>query len=275
MQKSIRRILAAGVAAATALALSACAGTAEAPETVSLDTPLRVGALPVPAGQMLQFVQENLAEDAGIQIEFVEFSDYNTPNPALSDGSIDANLFQHQAFLDKYNNEAGDDLVSLGQIYLPAAAFHSKKYKSFDELPEGAVISIPKDPSNEARALELLASESIIEITEGADNISGITSNPKNYEFQEVDNATLPRTLDDNDAAFVTSSYAIPAQLTSETILLAEKEGSKYYNVLATRPELQDDPRIQKLHELLLSPEMAAYINETWNGLILPGEVQQ
>lgn len=274
MQKTIRRILAAGVAAATALALSACAGAAEAPEDVSLDTPLRVGALAVPAGEMLQFVQKNLAEEAGIQIEFVEFSDYNTPNPALSDGSIDANLFQHQAFLDKYNSEAGDDLVSLGQIYLPAAAFHSKKHKSFDELPEGAVISIPKDPSNEARALELLASEGIIEIADGADNVSGITANPKNFEFQEVDNATLARTLDDNDAAFVTSSYAIPAKLTSETILLAETEGSKYYNVLATRPELQDDPRIQTLHELLLSPEMADYINETWNGLILPGNKQ-
>lgn len=273
MKHSARRVIAAITAAAAALALTACSG-ASAPEEISLDTPLRVGALAVPAGEMLTFAADNLAEDAGITIEFVEFNDYNTPNPALSDGSIDANLFQHQDFLDKYNEESGDDLVSLGTIYLPAAAFHSSKYDSIEALPEGAVISIPNDPTNEGRALELLAASGAIEIEAGATKPDGITANPRNFRFIEIDNATLPRALEDNDAGFVTSSYAIPAGLTTETVILSEQEGSKYYNVLATRPELQEDPRIQRLRELLQSQELADYMTETWGGLILPGEVK-
>ena len=269
MKVSARRGIIAAVAALS-LTLSACGGGAQNAEDASLDTPLKVGALAVPAGEMLTHVADELAEKEGINVEFVEFNDYNTPNPALSDGSIDANLFQHQDFLDTYNEEAGGDLESVGEIYLPAAAFHSKKYKSLDELPDGAVVSIPNDPTNEGRALELLQEAGAIKIEDGATKPDGITENKKNFKFQEVDNASLPRTLEDDDAAFVTSSYAIPAKLTKDTIIATEEEGSKYYNVLATRPELKDDERIQKLHKILTSQNMADFINEKWDGLILP-----
>ncbi|OFL68622.1 MULTISPECIES: MetQ/NlpA family ABC transporter substrate-binding protein [unclassified Brevibacterium] len=269
MKVSARRGIIAAVAALS-LTLSACGGGAQNAEDASLDTPLKVGALAVPAGKMLTYVAENLAEKEGIKVEFVEFNDYNTPNPALADGSIDANLFQHQDFLDTYNKEAGGNLESVGEIYLPAAAFHSKKHKSLDELPDGAVVSIPNDPTNEGRALELLQDAGVIKIEDGATKPDGITENKKNFKFQEVDNASLPRTLEDDDAAFVTSSYAIPAKLTKDTIIASEEEGSKYYNVLATRPELKDDERIEKLHKILTSQDMADFINEKWDGLILP-----
>lgn len=270
MTVTLKKTLATLATTALALGLVSCGSDTEDTTNANGITTITVGSLPVPAGDMLKFVDDNLAADAGIDIEWVEFNDYSTPNPALSDGTLDANLFQHQDFLDTYNEQTGGDLMSIGQIYLPAGAYHSEQYDSIEDLPEGASIAIPNDPSNEGRALELLAASGAIEIEEGTTTLDGITSNPKNFTFVEVENATLPMALRDNDAAFVTSSFAIPAGLTQETLILSEEEGSKYYNVLAVRPENQNDEAIQTLKELLLSDETADFINETWSGLILP-----
>ncbi|MGL3151050.1 MetQ/NlpA family ABC transporter substrate-binding protein [Microbacterium sp. A82] len=271
---SLTRGIAIAIAAAGALALglTACAGSDSTPAadgSEGLGT-LKVGALPVPAGDMLKWVSENLAEEKGLTIEWQEFTDYNTPNPALSDGSIDANLFQNSTFLDTYNTQAGDELISLGDIYLPAAAFYSEKIDSLDELKKGATVAIPNDPTNEGRALELLAAEGIIEIKDNATTITDITDNPKDLKFVEIENASLALALPDNDAAFVTASFAIPAGLSDEQAILLEGTDSKYYNVLATRPELKDDPRIVALIELLNDDRTKEYILETWKGLIVP-----
>ena len=225
----------------------------------------------MPAGDILNWVDENLAEEAGLDIEYVEFTDYNTPNPALTDGTTDANLFQNATFMETYNSQAGGTLVSVGEVYLPAAAFYSESLTSIDELGEGATIAIPNDPTNEARALEILAAEGLIEIADGATNLDGITDNPSNFQFSEVENATLPLAIPDNDAVFVTASFALPAGLTQDQAILTEGDDSEYFNILATTPELQDDPRIAKLYELLTSEETDAYMLETWGGLIVPG----
>lgn len=268
-----RRVATTVVAGAAALALAACSSGApaetEAPEDGSLGT-IRVGALPVPAGDMLTWVDENLAAEAGLDIEWVEFTDYNTPNPALTDGSTEANLFQNATFMETYNSQAGGSLVSVGEVYLPAAAFYSESLTSIDELGEGATIAIPNDPTNEARALEILAAEGLIEIADDATNLDGITENPSNFQFTEVENATLPLALPDNDAVFVTASFALPAGLTQEQAILTEGDDSEYFNILATTPELEDDPRVEALYELLTSDETQAYILETWGGLIVP-----
>lgn len=200
----------------------------------------------------------------------MHFTDYNTPNTALADGSIDANLFQNATFLETFNEQAGGELVSLGEAYLPSAAFYSDKVSSLDDLADGASIAIPNDPTNEGRALKLLASEGLIEVTDDVVDLSGVTANPKDFEFREIENATLPQALPDVDAAFVTISFALPAGLTSDKAILLEGEDSPYYNVLATRPELKDDPRVQKLYELLTSQETADFENETWGGLVVP-----
>ncbi|KAA6436284.1 MetQ/NlpA family ABC transporter substrate-binding protein [Agrococcus sediminis] len=268
-----RRVATTVVAGAAALALAACSSGApaetEAPEDGSLGT-IRVGALPVPAGDMLTWVDENLAAEAGLDIEWVEFTDYYTPNPALTDGSTEANLFQNATFMETYNSQAGGSLVSIGEVYLPAAAFYSESLTSIDELGEGATIAIPNDPTNEARALEILAAEGLIEIADDATNLDGITENPSNFQFTEVENATLPLALPDNDAVFVTASFALPAGLTQEQAILTEGDDSEYFNILATTPELEDDPRVEALYELLTSEETQAYILETWGGLIVP-----
>lgn len=261
-------------AGALAIGLTACAGgsTDDAPAadgSEGLGT-LKVGALPVPAGDILKWVSDNLAEDAGLTIEWQEFTDYNTPNPALSDGSVDANLFQNSTFLDTYNEQSGDDLISVGEIYLPAAAFYSEKLDSLDDLDKGATIAIPNDPTNEGRALELLAAEGIIEIADGATTLAEITDNPKDLKFVEIENASLALALPDNDAAFVTASFAIPAGLSDDQAILLEGTDSKYYNILATRADMKDDPRIEALIELLNDDRTKEYVLETWKGLIVP-----
>lgn len=267
----IRRTATAIIASAAVIGLAACSSDAPADGGAEGEVQVvNVGALPVPAGDMLKFVNDNLAADAGIEIKYTEFNDYNTPNPALSDGSTDANLFQNETFLETYNSQSGDDLVSVGEIYLPAAAFHSKEYASFDEVPDGATIAVPNDPTNEGRALKMLAASGIIEVTDDVTNVDGITANPRDFNFIEVENATLPLALDDSDVAFVTAAFAIPAGLTSETSILSEDSDSEYYNVLATRAELADDEGITTLLELLRSQEVADFINETWSGLIVP-----
>ena len=270
------RLAGAAIAITALVGLAGCA--ASTPEAASpaaegsdLGT-IKVGALATPAGDILRFVQNNLAADAGLTIEFVEFTDYNTPNAALSDGSVDANLFQNDTFLTNYNTQAGGDLINVGAIYLPSAAFYSNTVSSLKELKDGAKIAIPNDPTNEGRALKMLAAEGLIKITDEPTTIADVTSNPKNFTFVEIENATLAQAVPDVDAAFVTIAFALPAGLSADQAILTEGVDSPYFNILATRPELKDDARIVKLTELLLAPETAAFMNDTWGGLVVPAE---
>ena len=275
MRINLRSARLAGAAAAVAvlsIGLSACASSEPAatnPDVADLGT-IKVGALQTPAGDILTWVQDNLAADAGLTIEFVPFTDYNTPNLSVSDGSTDANLFQNTTFLETYNESAGDSLVSAGDVYLPSAAIYSDKVDSLDELEDGAKIAIPNDPTNEGRALKILAAEGLIETTEEPTGLADITENPNDYEFVEIENATLAQSVPDVDTAFVTIAFALPAGLTGDDAILIEGSDSPYVNVLATTEELENDPRIEKLLELLTSAETADYIDETWGGLVVP-----
>jgi len=267
------RFAATAAVAVLAVGLAGCAAT---PAEEAADSPVEslgtitVGALATPAGDILKFIQDNLAADAGLEIVFQEFTDYNTPNIALSDGSIEANLFQNATFLANYNESAGGELVAVGEAYLPSAAFYSDKIDSIDDLEDGAKIAIPNDPTNEGRALGILADEGLIEIADGATTLADITDNPHDFEFVEIENATLPQAVADVDTAFVTISFALPAGLTSEQAILIEGNSSPYYNVLATTPELENDPRVVALYELLTSDEVAQFELDTWGGLVVP-----
>ena len=275
MRINLRSARLAGAAAAVAvlsIGLSACASSEPAstdPDVADLGT-IKVGALQTPAGDILDWVQENLAADAGLTIEFVPFTDYNTPNLSVSDGSTDANLFQNANFLATYNEASNDSLVSVGDVYLPSAAFYSDKIDSLDDLEKGAKIAIPNDPTNEGRALKIFAAEGLIETTDEPTTLADITDNPKNFDFVEIENATLAQSVPDVDTAFVTISFALPAGLTADDAILIEGADSPYVNVLATTEKLKSDPRVEKLYELLTSDETADYINETWGGLVVP-----
>jgi len=275
MRITLRSARLAGAAAAVAvlsIGLSACAASEPAstdPNVTDLGT-IKVGALQTPAGDILSWVKDNLADDAGLNIEFVPFTDYNTPNLSVSDGSTDANLFQNANFLATYNEASDDSLVSAGEVYLPSAAFYSDKIDNLDDLKKGAKIAIPNDPTNEGRALKILAAEGLIETTDEPTTLADITENPKNFDFVEIENATLAQSVPDVDTAFVTISFALPAGLTADDAILIEDADSPYVNVLATTEALESDPRVAKLYELLTSDETADYINETWGGLVVP-----
>ncbi|MFE9242991.1 MetQ/NlpA family ABC transporter substrate-binding protein [Nocardiopsis sp. NPDC006938] len=279
----MRRATLAVPAALALFAVTACGApsenasrpTEDAAGSQELST-LVVGATAVPAGDILAFVQEELAADAGLDLDVREFSDYIAPNAALAEGQLDVNLYQHEPFLLEYNEGNGTDLVAVEKIYLPPLGLYSNRVDAVDELEKGAEVALPNDPTNEFRALLLLQEGGLITLADDVDeatfSLSDIEDNPLDLRFREVEAAQLPRSLDDVDAAIVNNNYAQEAGLDFEedSILLEEVEGNAYVNVLAARSDNADDPRVATLVELLNSPETVRFIEEEYQGSVIP-----
>ena len=234
---------------------------------------LKVGATPEPHASMLNLIVDDMAK-AGYTLEVVEFTDYVTPNRALEDGQIDANFFQHIPYLDAQNAEHGYHLVNAGGIHIEPIALYSKKVSSLSELADGASIGIPNDPTNEGRALLLLQSAGLITLDAAAGITAtplDITSNPKNLKFNEVEAASLPRVLEDVDAAVINGNYAIPAGLSAtKDGLVVEGADSPYVNIVTVKAGNENDPRIKALVNALKSDEIKDYVNKTYpNGEVV------
>lgn len=234
---------------------------------------LRVGATPEPHGTLLNLIADTLAQQ-GITLEVVEFTDYVMPNEALQSGEIDANYFQHLPYLESFNTEHGYDLVSAGGIHIEPMALYSTKYASVEEIPDGAVIAIPNDPTNEGRALLLLESAGLITVSDdaGIEAVpSDITDNPHNFQFSEIEAASLPRVIEDVDAAVINGNYAIPAGLiATRDGLYVEGGDSPYVNVIAVRNGDENRSEIQALVSALKSDVVAQYIAQNYpNGEVI------
>ncbi|MFY7069739.1 MetQ/NlpA family ABC transporter substrate-binding protein [Nocardiopsis changdeensis] len=273
----MRRLTLAAPTAAAVLAVAACGAPSENAAAPAEGTEvLTVGATAVPAGDILGFVDAELAADAGLDLEIVEYSDYIAPNAALAEGQLDVNLYQHEPFLLEYNEGNGTDLVAVEQVYLPPLGLYSRTVDAVDDLPEGAEVALPNDPTNEFRALLLLQEGGLITLSEDADaatfSLDDVEDNPKDLVFREVEAAQLPRSLDDVDAAIVNNNYAQEAGLDfqEDSILLEAFEDNPYVNILAARADNADDPRIATLVELLTSAETAAFIEEEFGGSVIP-----
>ena len=244
-----------------------------ASETQSSTTKIVVGATPEPHAALLSLVVDDLAAQ-GITLEIKEFTDYVTPNDAVEYGEIDANYFQHIPYLESFNTEHGYHLVNAGGIHVEPIALYSSKYSSLSDLPNGAVIAIPNDPTNEGRALLLLQSAGLIKLRAdaGLEAIPlDITENPKNFKFSEIEAATLPRVLSDVDAAIINGNYAIPAGLVATRDgLFVEGSDSPYVNVIAVKEGNENNPAIKALIEALKSDEVAAFVAEKYkNGEVV------
>lgn len=240
-------------------------------------TTLTIGATPVPQAKILKFVDDNLAKDAGLDLEIKEFTDYALPNQALNDGDIDANYFQHEPYLKEEISKKGYKLAHFEGIHIEPLALYSSKAKSVDEIKDGGKIAIPNDPSNMGRALKLLEDAGLIKIKDGVDAVSAtihdIDENSKNLQFVEADAATLPRIMEDLDGAVINGNFALEGGLTpSEDGLFLEKaEDNPYANLLAVRESTKDDENIKKLDELLHSDEVKKFIEENWkDGTVIP-----
>jgi len=244
-------------------------GASEQTEKVKLT----VGASEVPHSEILNFVKPIL-EEQGIELEVVVFQDYVQPNVQLFEGGLDANFFQHQPYLDEFNAERNYDLVNVGGVHVEPFGVYSSKVESIDELADGAKIAIPNDPSNRGRALILLAQNGLITLADDANtssSVADITENPHNFEFVELEAAMLPRVLDEFDAAAINTNYALQADLNPlEDALIIEGAESPYVNIVAARPDNKDSEAIQKLIAALQSPEVEQFINETYNGAVVP-----
>ena len=241
--------------------------------TVFAQTVIKVGATPEPHADILNLIKDDLKAE-GVELKVIEFTDYVTPNEAVESGEIDANYFQHIPYLESFNTEHGYHLVNAGGIHVEPIALYSSKYSSLSDIPNGAVIAIPNDPTNEGRALLLLQSAGLIKLKDNAGLEAiplDIVENPKNLKFSEIEAATLPRILSDVDAAVINGNYAIPAGLVATRDgLFVEGADSPYVNVIAVKAGNENNPAVKALVEALKSDEVKAYIAEHYkNGEVV------
>ncbi len=236
---------------------------------------IKVGASPTPHAEILRAIQPIL-EKEGYTLEIKEFTDYVVPNNAVSGKDLDANYFQHLPYLQSFNEKFKTDLVSAGAIHFEPLGIYPGKVASIDALPDGGTIAVPNDPSNEARALNLLEKQGLIKLKEGvglAATPKDITENPKNIKFFEVEAAQVPLSLVDVDLAVVNGNYALSAGIV-ETVLASESSDSEgaaeFANIVAVRPGDENKPKIKALIAALQSEECRKFIEEKYGVGVVP-----
>jgi len=240
--------------------------------TVQAET-LTVAASAVPHAEILEFVKPLLARE-GVDLQVKVFDDYVQPNVQVSEKRIDVNYFQHQPYLDKYNQSHGTNLVGVVAVHIEPFGLYSRHIKKLNELNSGATIAIPNDPSNVGRALLLLAHNGLITL-KNPNNLLATTqeivSNPMGLKIRELDAAVLARVLDQVDAAVINTNYALEAKLvpTRDAIVL-ESGRSAYANLLVARPDNKNSVAVRKLAAALNSPQVRQFIETKYKGAIVP-----
>jgi D-methionine transport system substrate-binding protein len=234
---------------------------------------LKVAASPVPHAEMLAFVQPKLKEQ-GIDLKILQVEDYNLPNRLLSENEVGANFFQHFPFLREQVQQFGYKITCLAKIHLEPMAVYSQKVRSLEELPIGAVLAVPNDPTNEYRALKIFEDGGLIQLRKGiglSATVADISMNPKNFTFREIDAAMLPRVLRDVHAAAIPTNFALEVGLNpSKNAIAVEGDDSPYVNLIAVRTGTEEDPHLVALKEAMLSEEMRSFILEKYQGAIIP-----
>lgn len=241
------------------------------------DKPIRVGVISGPDSQTWQVVKKVAKEKEGLDIKVIEFNDYVQPNAALDAGDLDANAFQHQPYLDSQIKQRGYKIVNVGLTYISPLGIYSKKLKSLKDLPQGAKVSLPNDPSNENRALLLLQAQGLVKLKAGAgangNNATplDIESNPKKIKLVELDAAQLPRSLADVDVAAINTNYALSAGLQPAKDAIAREDvHSPYANLIAVRAQDKDKPWAKKLVAAYQSTEVRRFIETEFKGAVVP-----
>lgn len=254
-----------------ALGLSGCGGQDNAKKAAAPATSIKmkVGTLSGPHAEVLEQVKK-VAAKKGLDIQIVEFNDYVAPNEALSTGEIDANMYQHRPFLNNHIKDRGYKLTALGNTVLFPMGVYSKKIKNVSEIKDNMKLAIPNDPSNGARALEILAKAKLITLNKksGAKaTVQDITANPHHLKIEELDAAMIPRMLPDLDFAVINNSYATKAGLVpTKDAFILEGPDSPYANILAVRTADKDKPSSKLLLECVQSPEVKQFITDHFKG---------
>ncbi len=232
-----------------------------------------VGVTSGPHEQIAE-VAAKVAKEKGLEVELKSFSDYVLPNTSLAEGDLDANSYQHEPFLDTFNKDHDTDLVPVGKTILNPMGIYSEKYKSFDDIPDGATFGLPNDPTNGARALFVLQEAGYIKLKDGADltaSIRDVEENKKNLQFIELEAAQIPKQLSEVDVAAINTNFALEAGINpKEDSILLESTDSPYVNYIVVRAENENDPTIKKFVEAYQSDEVRQFIEEEFKGSVIP-----
>ena len=289
----MKKLLALTLALVLCLGLAACGGGTSTDTDTNTDTSsdadtngdattngetitLTVGATPNPHAEILAQVKDDLAAE-GIDLVVKEYSDYVVPNTAVEEGDLDANYFQHTPYMEKFNEENGTHLVSVGKIHYEPMGIYPGLTKTLEGLPDGATIAGPNDATNEARALQLLAAQGLIELKEDAGlnaTPNDITSNPKNLQFKELEAAMLPQTASEVDLSVINSNFAMEGGMNPATDSLASEDAASeaaqtFANIIAVKEGHENDPAIQALVKALQSDKVKEYIEKTYSGAVV------
>lgn len=242
-----------------------------------------IGATPSPHEEILELIKDDF-EALGYELEIVTFTEYPLPNPALADGELDANYFQHLAYMESYNDTVSDEekLVAAIGVHYEPFAIYAGRTASLDELPDGGIVVVTNDPSNETRALLLLQEAGLITLPEGTDTSSSVTvldivDNPKGLDIREMDANLIPSTLADVDIAVINGNFALDAGLSParDAIFVepADSEvGKVYTNYVVIRQEDVDSQWVKDLESVLCSQKVADFMlnNEAYQGGVIP-----
>lgn len=271
--RNAKRILAAGVAAVLAVGLTACGGK----ENKADDKIITVAASPTPHAEILEAAKD-LLKEKGYTLEIKEFDDYPQQNVVVDEGEFDANYFQHQPYLDNFNEEKGSDLVSAAKIHYEPLGIYPGASDDLENIKDGAKIAVPNDATNEARALLLLEENGIITLKEGAGlnaTKKDVEKNPHNIEIVELDAAQIARVVEELDFVILNGNYALDAGFNVQTDAIAKEEADSeaaqtYANIIAVKKENKDSEKIKALVEVLQSEEIGKFITDTYEGAVVP-----
>lgn len=273
---SRRSFTAGSLVAASAVVLAACGsskkkGGDSLPKGITEKDgtyTIKIGCSPVPHGDILEFVQSNLAKKENLNLEIKQIDDYQTPNSSLADGSLAANFYQTPNFLELQEKEKGYKFESLAKVHVEPMGLYSNKHKKLADLPSGAKVVLNSDPANTARGLKLLETAKLITLDPKVDlpTDTDVTSNPKNLKFTLVEGAQTARNLDDADLVVLNGNYALAAKKNpaKDALLLESGTNSPYANLLVVREEDKDNEQLKKLAKLLNSAEVKKFIQEKW-----------
>lgn len=271
--RNAKRILAAGAAAVLAVGLTACGEK----ENKADDKTITVAASPTPHAEILEAAKD-LLKEKGYTLEIKEFDDYPQQNVVVDEGEFDANYFQHQPYLDNFNEEKGSDLVSAAKIHYEPLGIYPGASEDLENIKDGAKIAVPNDATNEARALLLLEENGIITLKEDAGlnaTKKDVEENPHNIEIVELDAAQIARVVEELDFVVLNGNYALDAGFNVQTDAIAKEEADSeaaqtYANIIAVKKENKDSEKIKALVEVLQSEEIGKFITDTYEGAVVP-----
>ena len=240
---------------------------------------ITIAASPTPHAEILAEAAKILAEE-GWKLDIVEFEDYVQPNLVVDSGEIDANYFQHVPYLDNFNEENGTSLVSVGGIHYEPFGIYPGTKSSLDALEDGDTVAVPNDTTNEARALLLLQANGLLKLKEGAGltaTVLDIEENPLNLNIQELEAAQVSRVKDEVALVVLNGNYALEAGFSVAKDSIAyetsdSEAAQTYVNIIAVKEGNESNPGVQALVEVLKSDAIKEYINNTYDGAVIPFE---